>query len=102
MNEIIVYIDETVANIKNVTELFYQNNEQQALTVMPVLLDNILKVTSALDACENVTEEDKNEILKILTEALKAMEEKDYVLLADILQYDMIDVLNRYKEMFAN
>lgn len=102
MNEIIGIIDETGANIKQITELFYQNNEQQALGIMPVLLDNILKVTGALDICENISEEDKNEMLKILTEALNAMEEKDYVLLADILQYDMMDVLTGFKEMFAN
>ena len=102
MNDIIMYADEITGNIKEITALFYQNNNQQALESMPVLLDNIIKMTSVLDVNENVSEDDKNELVKVLTEALKAMEERDYVLLADVLQYDMMDVLNKFKNMFSN
>ena len=101
MEALINYMDNIEQYVNKTTELFYQNNEQQALECMPVLLDEILKMAGALENMENVSEEDKQELVGILAEALKAMEAKDYVLLADILQYDMIDKINKTRDMLA-
>jgi len=100
MDEIIVVIDKLEENINKMTEYFYQNNNQNALSLMPAILDDVMKVSITLDTKEGVVEEDKAGLVKILSEALKAMEEGDYVLLADILQYDMIDILEKFKNMF--
>lgn len=95
------YMNDIEKNIIMITEFFYQNNNQEALVCMPELLDGILKMAGILETLENISEEDKQEFVKILTEALKAMEEKDYVLLADILQYDMIDKIEKIRNMFG-
>lgn len=91
-------IDNAISVIDEMTELFYQQKKNDALAKMNVVLDNILRVSEAVAPTEGITEEGKQRIVIVLGEAVKAMESKDYVLLADILKYDMIDILNEYKQ----
>lgn len=101
MDQTIVYIDKISELVKAISELFYQQKHQEALAVMPDLLDGIMNLTNMLAGKEGVTEESKNELVKVMGDSLMAMEKKDYVLLADVLQYDMIETLDRYRDMFV-
>ena len=98
MNQIIALIDVAVGKINAMTEFFYQQKNQEALLEMSGILDAILAVSGAIMPLENIGEEDKKKAVNVLGEAMKAMEEKDYVLLADIMRYDMIDTLEIYKK----
>ena len=92
-------IESAIGVIDEMTELFYQQKRNDALAKMNEVLDHILEVNEVIATVENITDEDKQHIVTVLGEAVKAMESKDYVLLADILKYDMIDILNEYKQL---
>ncbi len=96
MQELKRYIEETKSGIIAMTELFYQQNVQEALNKMPNVLDGIEKIYVLINDVDCIEAEDKTSIVRILGEAMNAMESGDYVLLADILQYDMIDILELY------
>jgi len=80
-------IEEVINLTDDMCELFYQQKNEEALGKMNIFLNNVVAISGSL------SDEDGQKVLGVLTEALNAMEAKDYVLLADILKYDMIDVL---------
>lgn len=84
--------------LQKTTELFYTQKEAegyQAFGSLLVPLSNLLDALFALRASSGKPEFDEKEIARLLTEAVKAVEEKDGVLLADILQYDFLDQLEQ-------
>lgn len=74
--------------LNKITELLYQEKSNEAygllIKCLPVMADYIGSIQD---------EELQREIMNSLTEAITAMEENDYTLLADILQYDVIEKL---------
>lgn len=79
--------------LKKITELLYQENYGDAysllikcLPIMGVYIGEIQDETL------------QREIMDSLTEGITAMEENDYTLLADILQYDVIEKLDMIGE----
>ena len=56
------YMSSIETSVNKITELFYQNNNQEALGCMPELLDCILKMAGELEKFEKVSEEDKFEL----------------------------------------
>ena len=101
MNEKTELIDKTCEAIRRTSELFYQQNVNDGLTMMPIVLDAIASVSNSIMQSENISEEDGKKLSNVLNEALGAMQEKDYVMLADILQYDIIELLEEYRDMFV-
>lgn len=80
--------------IKETTELFYQQKEHngyQKLNATLLSVSNGIECLFATLNQDNPPEFDQNEILSILNNAMNAMQEKDTVLLADILQYDLLE-----------
>lgn len=74
--------------LEKIAELLYQENYNQAygflIKCLPFLSQYMEQIEDAsLQA----------ELLQSLTEAVGAMENNDYTLLADILQYDIIEKL---------
>lgn len=79
--------------LKKIAELLYQEDYNTAYG----LLVKCLPIMGVY--LEELEEEDlQREILASLTEAISAMEENDYTLLADILQYDVIEKLEAIGE----
>lgn len=101
MDQTIVLIDKVSELVKAISELFYQQKNQEALAAMPGLLDGIMNLSALISEKEGISEESKKELVKVMGDSLVAMENKDYVLLADILQYDMIETLDGYKALFV-
>ena len=66
------------------TDLLYQENITYAYQVLVVVLPQLELVISEIED-DNV----RNELRDRLEDALKAMEEEDYILLADIFQYEI-------------
>ncbi len=78
--------------IDAVTELFYQQKEAQAYQGMAFLVDSMDKALQNILLYKSEHPEaeiDQVKIVSSLMEAMKAMEEKDTVLLADILNYEL-------------
>ena len=91
LNDIIIH---AIDNIDEVTELFYQQKNNEALVKMEPIFVAISEISTQIVSLEN----DSSRILEILVQALNALEEKDYILLADILNYDMTEELKCIKD----
>lgn len=84
--------------ISKTTELFYTQREGEGYVAFGELLDPLMTIMNQLFTAQTQTgkpEFDQQEILRLLQEAMKAMENRDGVLLADILQYDFLDQLEQ-------
>ncbi len=99
MSDLSMMIDNTKNIITGITELLYQQKPSEALVVMDSMLNAITELSVNLSRTDGIPEEDKGKLVVVLGEALSAMEKKDYVLLADILQYDMTDLLDEYNSI---
>ena len=99
MENIHEIIDVTIDMINTMTELFYQQKTNEAIAGMNALLDSILIISEVIAKNDGIMEEEKSKLVLVLNAALEAMQQADYVLLADILKYDMNDVLIDYKNM---
>lgn len=83
--------------IQRTTELFYTQREAEGYQALGMLLPSVTSLIDslfAIRAAEGKPEFDDKELVRPLTDAVKAMEEKDGVLLADIMQYDFLDQLD--------
>lgn len=74
-------------NLQNITDLLYQQNMQESYAQLAWLLPQMEQWI----ACSE--EEQQKELTDILQSALEAMEQMDLTLLADILQYDLLEKL---------
>ena len=70
--------------LTQVTDLLYQENITYAYKMLAVILQQLEIVISEIE-----DESTKEELREQLGEALQAMEEEDYILLADIAQYEI-------------
>lgn len=79
--------------LKKVTELLYQEDYNKAYGLL-------IKCLPVMGVCIEEIEDKglQREVLDSLTEAIEAMENNDYTLLADILQYDVIEKLETIGE----
>ena len=75
--------------LRKITELLYQEKTNEAYGFLVRCLPHMGLMIEDIED-ENL----KREIMDSLTEAIGAMEAKDHTLLADILQYDVIDKLD--------
>lgn len=71
--------------ITEINELLYQQNIAAAYPRLAQVLPKLEQYTYSLD------EETRNEWLGILQSALEAMEQNDATLLADILEYEILE-----------
>lgn len=81
-------LNEVVENLNKVTDYLYQEN-------IPVANQILFLVLPKLERCiGEIDDKDIQDSLKEkLTEALSAMEEEDFILLADLIQYEVIEIL---------
>lgn len=78
-------------NINKTADLYYQSKEVEGNKAMQEVIVNL---TGFVDSVND--ERVINDILDKLKEALQAMEDKDYVYLADLLKYEIGEVINEY------
>lgn len=92
-------IKQTIEKITKTNEYFYQQKNQEAIAVLEDTLSSIEKTVALIYADENEKKDlDLDGFMQALQEALGAMEDADYILMADIMQYDIIDKLEQVKK----
>lgn len=74
-------------NIQDITDELYQQKVKEGLETIPLVLKQLSTIAMQLD------EKKKTALLSILKNAMDALEEKEYVLLADILYFDVRDCI---------
>lgn len=94
-------ISETINKVQEVVDLFYQQNDKDALEKFAVTIEDMAKAIDNLAAykAENAQfEMDEVKIFNMLNEAMEAFQSDDKVLMADILQYDFIEYISELAE----
>ena len=93
---------ETVINdLDSIVEMFYQQKVQEAYSDFNTALGKIMEITEVVQnyTAQNSDKEINMDILlNALKETLSAMEERDVVLVADVLKYEVIEKLNDIAE----
>jgi len=79
--------------LSKISELLYQEKSNEAYGILIKCLPIMATYIGEIE-----DESLQREIMEALTEATAAMEENDYTLLADILQYDVIEKLEALGE----
>lgn len=78
--------------IDTTTELFYQQNTQEGYAQLEQTLTILFEVANSLYTPDNDNNEcsiDNVSFNTILSDAMNALEQKDTILMSDILQYDL-------------
>ena len=94
-------VSEVLDELRGNVELFYQQKTGEALRQFEGMLGKMLTVIDGFFACKQEQEDfplDEEKLQSTLTEAMQALEERDMILLADIIQYDFIE----YAEQLAD
>ncbi len=87
--------------IEIISNLLYQQNQNEAFSQLLVLINELSILSTHLFGQENediLSNVEQNRLLSTLNEAMNALEKKDGVLLADILNYDLTDLLNELEK----
>lgn len=83
-----------INDVKSTTDLFYQQKEHDAYVKFNTTIESISSVVEKLFIMYNETafpEFSQENLMLNLNNAMNAMQEKDAILLADILQYDLLE-----------
>ncbi len=86
-------MEQVINTLTTVTDLLYQENIPVAYRMLYLILPGMEEVIGQIQQ-----EEVQSELRDKLLEALEAMENEDNILLADILQYEILERLRKYKE----
>lgn len=97
MNDLLMNISDLKVTIDEISSAFYQQNEKQGYQMFeksyPALIQ-IIDILLLMDDESKITEKEKGLISDYLMAALQALENKDTVLLADVLKYDVMELLS--------
>ncbi|MDF2544796.1 MAG: hypothetical protein K0S47_4514 [Herbinix sp.] len=90
MEELNVSVQRIIENFDSVCNDLYQQEQKRAYDKLNIVLGDLTQVLNEISLMEGF---DMNKLMNNLAEALKAMEAMDYVLLADIIKYEIIEQL---------
>ena len=96
MEEIRQQIEQNISEIDTVVEMFYQQKTQEAYGQLDLVLGKLMATIETAVVYQQKHTEVKIDITGLteaLKEALSAMEEKDAILMADVLKYEVIEKL---------
>ena len=85
-------VKQVIDELTKVTDLLYQENITPAYAQLVATLPELEKVIMPLN------QETQQELMEKLQSALSAMEDGDNTLLADILQYEILEQLKMFSE----
>ena len=89
---------ETIDEIRDTVELFYQQKQKQALNRLEAVIGKITIAVDTLFAynqANNEFEMDEEKLRDSLKECMSALEGSDFILMADILQYDFAEYMEK-------
>ncbi len=92
MGNMRVRIEEAISSIEQTTDKFYQNKTEDGYNQLGETISILTETINEIYEYKMQGNEigiDENALVEVLTEAMNAMENKDMLLLADILQYEL-------------
>lgn len=82
-------------DLNGIADMLYQQKYQQAYEKIDGVLIELSDVLDTIYGSSEQANIHVENLMKILTNAIHAMEKKDSVLVADILKYDVIEELQK-------
>jgi len=89
-------VKRVLEDVKESLDLFYQQKTEEALQQFSVVPEKIMTMVDTLFQYKEEHDGfpiDEGKVKTSLTEALAALEEKDMILFADIIQYDFVEYI---------
>lgn len=97
-NIILLKLKNVIGSIEETTSLFYQQRSQDGYNKLEIMLGMLMNVIKDLDIMKSEGVEigiDESLLIQKLAEAMDALEQKDTILLSDILQYEVVELLEK-------
>lgn len=104
MSELNISLQELLQSIEHTTDLFYQQKIEDGYIQIQNTVNLLYKAINNLylhTANGNDIGFDGDKIVRLLTDAMNAMEEKDTILLSDILQYELKEEFEKILEALS-
>lgn len=101
-NEMKKVIQETVFLIADIVAAIHSGNFQKALddyVGVVGVLEELINLKINLDVLEKVEETEIEVIKSVLNEIVKALENADFVLFGDLLEYELIPILENWADI---
>jgi hypothetical protein len=101
MNDLHIRISQVISELNDITELLYQQKAKEGYILLNGTIGKIMNIIDAiyqLKVKREIFFDDKR-MLNNLKTAMEAMENKDNVLLADILSYEIAEQLKESREL---
>ena len=108
INEILVLVDQYIIKlinaIENAVKAFKQQKEDEGLKLLIQIIDGLSWVIETMVNLMPVLQEhrldaDPEKINVLLRELLGAMENEDFVLISDLLEYEVLEILSSWKSV---
>lgn len=99
MNTMKNKIKEVIELIKVTTDYFYQQKDNLAYNTLNIVLEKLINIVDELNQVNANIDFDENKFNEDLRDTLNALENKDTVLLSDILVYEVTEQLQAILEM---
>lgn len=94
------YLYNLEAGINDIVNLIQQGNEMEGIKNIILILDGIDYVCKAIILTEDIHKEEISleELNSQLEEIIEAFENEDYILLGDLLNYELLPIINEIHE----
>lgn len=95
-------VGKTLEQIEQNMELFYQQKTSEALGEFQQVLTELIKMVDILFEYRDNHDGfslDEEKVKNALTEAMNALEEGDLILLADVIQYEIVEYVKELLNM---
>ena len=99
------YIVKASEGIEQIIDFFQSGGEDIATRMMVDLIEGIEWLVQAIEGTRDIHGKyspDISQANSVLTEITEAYENMDYVLLSDLLEYELLPIVNLWQEQLAN
>lgn len=84
-----------IKELGEIIEYLHQQKTKQAYDILNLTIGKLVNIIQTIEASNNTAESIEN-FNKVLLQCVEAMEDQDSVLLADLLEYEVITILNNW------
>lgn len=91
------YMNNLISGVKYSVELLYGGNETEGFSMIPSICEGIQWITQVLVLTGNRNKDLVDILFEKLEEIVESFENKDYILVADLLNYELLQVLKEIK-----
>ncbi len=104
INSAVEYINKVVLGIGGIIEDFQSGREDKATNTMAHLMEGLQWLLEAVEGTKDVQGDmpiDISDVNPIFSQLIESLENTDYVLLSDLLEYELTPVMKDWEERLA-